>query len=49
MFSIEESVLEDIAILKASPFITDSTQIVGLAYDIKTGVLSEVKGDKSEL
>ncbi|KAG9238931.1 carbonic anhydrase [Amylocarpus encephaloides] len=40
--SIEDSVREDMAMLRASPLITKSTQIVGLAYDIKTGVLTEV-------
>jgi carbonic anhydrase len=47
--SVEESVLEDLAILKASPLIKQSTQIVGLVYDIKTGILTEVKEEKSEL
>jgi len=47
--SIENSIREDVAILKASPLIKKSTQIVGLAYDIKTGVLTEVTGNKSEL
>ena len=37
------------AVLKASPFITKTTQKVGLAYDIKTGILTEVKEEKSEL
>jgi carbonic anhydrase len=40
--SIEDSVREDVALLKASPLISKSTQIVGLAYDIMTGVLTEV-------
>jgi carbonic anhydrase len=47
--SIEDSVREDVAMLKASPWIKDSTQIVGLKYDIETGLLSEVDGGKSEL
>ena len=40
------------ALLKASPLILKSTQIVGLAYDIDTGILTEVTDDveeKSEL
>lgn len=47
--SIEESIREDIAILKASPLIKNSTQIVGLLYDINTGLLREVKDRESEL
>jgi carbonic anhydrase len=39
---MEESVREDIALLKASPWIRKDVQIVGLKYDINTGVLSEV-------
>jgi carbonic anhydrase len=46
---IEESLREDVALLKASPFIRKDTQIVGLKYDIKTGVLSQVDDSKSEL
>ncbi|KAE9969563.1 hypothetical protein EG328_006806 [Venturia inaequalis] len=47
--SIEDTVREDVAILRASPLIKKSTQIVGLNWDIKTGVLSVVDQDKSEL
>ncbi|CAG8956586.1 hypothetical protein HYFRA_00003975 [Hymenoscyphus fraxineus] len=49
---IEKSLREDMAILKASPFIKKTTQIVGLAYDTKTGILTEVTDsaeNKSEL
>ncbi|KAE9966263.1 hypothetical protein BLS_007120 [Venturia inaequalis] len=46
---IEDTVREDVAILRASPLIKKSTQIVGLNWDIKTGVLSVVDQDKSEL
>jgi carbonic anhydrase len=35
--------------LRASPLIKKTTQIVGLAYDIHTGLLSEVPENKSEL
>jgi carbonic anhydrase len=42
LFSIEDSIRDDIAILKASPLIKKSTQIVGLAYDIGTGLLTEI-------
>lgn len=41
--SIEESILEDVAMLKASPLIRKDTQIVGLKYDVWTGTLSEVE------
>jgi carbonic anhydrase len=47
--SVEDSVREDVALLKASPLIKDSTQIIGLVWDINTGVLSEVTESKSEL
>jgi carbonic anhydrase len=33
------------ALLKASPLIAKTTQIVGLSYDIKTGILTEVTDD----
>lgn len=38
-YSIEESVKEDVAFLKASPFLKPGTHIVGLKYDIMTGVV----------
>jgi carbonic anhydrase len=47
--SIEESVREDIALLKASPLIKKTTQIVGLSLDIFTGVLTEVKPMEEKL
>ncbi|KAH7403751.1 carbonic anhydrase [Cadophora sp. MPI-SDFR-AT-0126] len=47
--SIEESVLEDLALLRASPLIKKDTQIVGLKYDIHTGVLTQVHENKNEL
>jgi carbonic anhydrase len=47
--SVEESVREDVALLKASEWIRKDTQIVGLKYDISTGELSEVSEGKSEL
>jgi carbonic anhydrase len=36
-------------ILKNSPLIRKDTQLVGLKYDIVTGLLSEVTPAKSEL
>lgn len=36
--SVEETIKEDVALLKASPFITPGTRIIGLKYDIMTGV-----------
>lgn len=47
--SIEESIREDVALLKASPLIKDDTQIIGLAYDTATGALTEVDDSKSAL
>ncbi|KAK4935064.1 hypothetical protein LTR10_023796 [Elasticomyces elasticus] len=43
IIDVEDSIREDVAILKASPLIKNSTRIVGLSYDINTGILSEVK------
>ncbi|KAE8445839.1 hypothetical protein EG329_012762 [Mollisiaceae sp. DMI_Dod_QoI] len=47
--SIEDSVREDLALIRASPLIKKTTQIVGLKYDIHTGVLTQVEENKSEL
>ncbi|RFU27146.1 hypothetical protein B7463_g9192, partial [Scytalidium lignicola] len=47
--SIEDSIREDIALIKGSPLIKKTTQIIGLAYDIETGILTEVPEVKSEL
>ncbi|KAK5464768.1 hypothetical protein LTS15_001331 [Exophiala xenobiotica] len=46
---VEDSIREDIAILKSSQLINKSTQIIGLKYDIHTGLLSQVSEDASEL
>ena len=48
-YRIEESVREDIAIIKASPLIKKDTQIIGLAYDVNTGILTEVEEVQREL
>ncbi|KAN0117013.1 carbonic anhydrase [Hyaloscypha variabilis] len=47
--SIEESIREDLALIRASPLIKKTVQVVGLKYDIHTGVLSQVEEAKSEL
>ena len=47
--SVEESIREDLELLKASPLIRKDTQIVGVKYDISTGLLSEVELNKSGL
>lgn len=49
MHRIEKSLREDIAALKASPLIKKGTNIIGLAYDIDTGLLSEVRENESGL
>lgn len=49
MHRIEKSLREDIAALKASPLIKKGTSIIGLAYDIDTGLLSEVRENESGL
>ncbi|KAH8601527.1 hypothetical protein B0O99DRAFT_588725 [Bisporella sp. PMI_857] len=41
--TIEDSIREDLAILRDSPLIKKTTQIVGLKLDIKTGILTEVR------
>ena len=46
--SVEESIKEDIALLRASPLIRKDTQIVGLKYEIDTGLLSEAGGDDGD-
>jgi carbonic anhydrase len=40
---IEDSVREDVAELRKSPFIKQGTQIVGLTYDIETGEVAMVE------
>lgn len=47
--SIEDSVREDLALLRASPLIKKTTQLVGLSLDIFTGVLTEVKPAEEKL
>ncbi len=40
---IEESVKEDVVFLKSSPFIQPGTRIVGLKYDINSGIVTQVE------
>jgi len=40
--SIEESIVDDVAFLKKSPFIDPKTQVIGLLWDINTGKLREI-------
>ncbi|KAK1067219.1 hypothetical protein LTR74_006587 [Friedmanniomyces endolithicus] len=47
--SIEDSVIEDIEILRASPWIKESTQLIGLKYDIDTGKLDVVEQNQAQL
>ncbi|PMD63488.1 carbonic anhydrase [Hyaloscypha bicolor E] len=46
---IKGSIREDLALIRASPLIKKTTQVVGLKYDIHTGVLSQVEETKCEL
>ena len=46
--SVEASVAEDLELLRASPLIKTNTQLVGLVYDIETGLLSQVGEDGSD-
>jgi carbonic anhydrase len=49
LYSVEDSVREDVALLRASSWISKDTQIIGLKYDISTGELFIVEESKSEL
>jgi carbonic anhydrase len=46
---IEETVKEDVAILRASPFVRQDVQIVGLKWDTFTGALSVVEESNIQL
>jgi len=39
---LEQSVRDDVAAIKASPFIDDDIPVTGFVYDVKTGRLNEV-------
>jgi carbonic anhydrase len=41
--SLEDSVKEDIATLRKSPFIKRGTQLVGLVYNVETGEVTMVE------
>ncbi|KAH8648620.1 carbonic anhydrase [Xylariales sp. PMI_506] len=41
--SVEQSIEQDVAFLAASPFVTPGTMIVGLKFDISTGIANEVE------
>jgi len=41
--SIEDSVREDVATLRKSPFIRQGTQIIGLTYDVEIGQVAMVE------
>jgi carbonic anhydrase len=41
-YSIEDTIKEDVAFLKNSKWIKNDIEIVGLKYDLKTGVLERV-------
>jgi carbonic anhydrase len=40
---IQDSVREDIATLRKSPFIKQGTQLVGLTYNVETGEVAMVE------
>jgi carbonic anhydrase len=40
---IEESIKEDVAFLRKSPFVKKGTAIVGLKYDVFKGTLEEIE------
>jgi len=46
--SVDESVREDVALLKAWPFLGKDTKVLGYNLDVKTGLLTEVKEEKDE-
>lgn len=41
--SIEDSVREDVAILRSSPFVAKGTPLVGMKYDVETGEVTVVE------
>lgn len=41
--SLEASVVEDMCLIRASPYIREEVEVRGFVLDIQTGVLSEVK------
>ncbi|KAK5682924.1 hypothetical protein LTR17_027288, partial [Elasticomyces elasticus] len=45
---IEESIQHDLALLKASPLIKNTTLLLGMKYDIETGVLTVVETSGAE-
>lgn len=45
---LEESDKEDLAVLRASTWITKSTRLIGLKYNTHTGVLHEVQDLKPD-
>jgi carbonic anhydrase len=42
-YSLKASVVEDMKILKDSPYLRKNLKVYGYVYDIKTGKLQEVK------
>lgn len=40
---VEKSIREDLALIRASPLIKKSTQLVGLKLDTATGILTQVE------
>ena len=42
-FSLPESVREDMAIIKASPYFKNDLNVLGYVFDLEKGTLSEVK------
>ena len=42
-FILKASVVEDVKIIKASPYLRKDLKVYGYVYDIKTGKLEEVK------
>lgn len=40
---MEQSVRDDIALLKAEPLLADDINVLGYVLDLETGLLSEVK------
>jgi hypothetical protein len=45
--SVDESIKEDVALLKAWPFLGKDTKVFGFNLDIKTGLLTEVKDEEN--
>ena len=45
MRSVDQSIKDDVALLKAWPFLGKDTKVLGFNLDVKTGLLTVVKDE----